>query len=204
MPRDKSENHIKIIEEAKKEFMNYGFRDASMRRIADRVGITVSGLYKHFQSKEEMFSALVENVCEELMTAYNENREIEYKNADTFSKEVLFESSEEVLWFMDFIYDNFDAFKLILCRSQGTKYENFVHELILMESESTKVYVNKLQKRGLKIKMPTDKEIHLLVTSNINAIFEPVIHDFSKEEAKGYAVLLNTFFKAGWKRIFGM
>ena len=39
MPKDKIENHEKIIAAAKKEFMIYGFKDASMRRIASDSGM---------------------------------------------------------------------------------------------------------------------------------------------------------------------
>lgn len=59
MPKDKTENHEKIISSARKEFMTYSFKDASMRRIAADAGMSASGLYKHFPSKEDMFAALV-------------------------------------------------------------------------------------------------------------------------------------------------
>ena len=59
MPRDKSQSHARIVEAAKKEFLQYGFAEASLRRIAAEAGIQVSGLYKHFANKEEMFASLV-------------------------------------------------------------------------------------------------------------------------------------------------
>lgn len=34
MPRDKTQSHNRIVEAAKKEFLEYGFTDASLRRIA--------------------------------------------------------------------------------------------------------------------------------------------------------------------------
>ena len=48
MPRDKTESHKRIIEAAKKEFLEYGYGDASLRRIAADAGKQVGGLYKHF------------------------------------------------------------------------------------------------------------------------------------------------------------
>ena len=48
-----------------------------MRRIAEACGMSASGLYKHFPSKEDLFSALVEptvegffNLQKELESAY--------------------------------------------------------------------------------------------------------------------------------------
>ena len=46
MPRDKTENHEKILAAAYDEFLEYGFNDASMRRIADACEMSASGLYK--------------------------------------------------------------------------------------------------------------------------------------------------------------
>ena len=39
MPRDKTRSHERIIEAAKKEFLEYGYADASLRRIAANAGI---------------------------------------------------------------------------------------------------------------------------------------------------------------------
>lgn len=51
MARDKAGHHEKIMAAAWKEFLTYGFADASMRRIASSAGMSVSGLYKHFAGK---------------------------------------------------------------------------------------------------------------------------------------------------------
>ena len=53
MPRDKSAHHEQIIEAAWREFMTYGFADASMRRIAAAAGMSASGLYKHFPARKK-------------------------------------------------------------------------------------------------------------------------------------------------------
>ena len=70
MARDKELHHGKIIEAAMAEFLEHGFKDASMRRIASAAGMSASGLYKHFASKEEMFSALVEPSYQGLLSFY--------------------------------------------------------------------------------------------------------------------------------------
>ena len=60
MPRDKSLSHEKIIRAAMDEFSEFGYDKASMRRIGQRCGLTAAALYRHFDSKESMFEALVE------------------------------------------------------------------------------------------------------------------------------------------------
>ena len=133
MPRDKTEAHEKIITAAVKEFMEYGFENASMRSIASEVGLTVGALYRHFPNKEEMFAALVEPTIDELMKKYREFCEQGYEVMKCGDVQQLWNESEsETKWLMCFVYDHFEAFKLLICRSQGTRFESFVHDMALL------------------------------------------------------------------------
>lgn len=204
MPRDKSENHEKIINAAYKEFMEYGFNDASMRRIAAECDMSASGLYKHFPSKEEMFAALVEPAYSGLKEMYYQKLEYQYEELKNQSAEEIWEGEEETVWVVKYIYDNFNAFKLLICRSQGTRYEDFTHELATLEEKSTIDYLKKIKDKGIEINKISKKEIHLFVTSNINAIFETVIHDFTRKEALAYAKHFDDYCIGGWKRLLGL
>ena len=82
MPRNKNDSHEKIMKAAMEEFLEYGFMDASMRRIAGKVDMTVSALYKHFPSKEDMFSALVEPVCSKFRSLYEINETEQFETED--------------------------------------------------------------------------------------------------------------------------
>ncbi len=201
MPRDKTENHEKILAAAYDEFLEYGFNDASMRRIAAACGMSASGLYKHFPSKEEMFSALVEPAYAGLKEQYFEVMDQELDSVDESFIDNLWEDNADTVWIIKYIYKHFNAFKLLVCRSQGTRYEDYVHELAVMEENSTQKYINKMKKFGINLKMIPKKEYHLFVTSNINAIFETVVHDFTEKEALSYARHLDKFSVAGWKKL---
>ena len=204
MPRDKTLSHERIVEAAKKEFMEYGFTDASLRRIAAKAGIQVGGLYKHFGSKEEMFSSLVEPTIEGLMACF---RVIENDYFDEIGKvaaESIWEDQVETVRFMEYIYDHFDEFKLIVCRSQGTKYERFTHDIAKLEEEVTIRYMNELKKSGFAVNDVDEKEFHLLVTASVEAILQAVIHDFTRDEAIHYAHTLENFYLPGWKSLFGL
>lgn len=204
MPRDKSENHEKIVKAAFKEFMTYGFNDASMRRIASECGMSASGLYKHFPSKEDMFAALVEPAYTGLKEIYYKKLNDQFEALKDKNADDIWEGDEETVWVMKFIYDNFNAFKLLICRSQGTRYENFAHDLASLEEKSTIEYLKKIKDKGIEINKISQKELHLFVTSNINAIFETVIHDFSRKDALIYAKHFDDYCVGGWKRLLGL
>ena len=205
MPRDKTEAHGKIIAAAVREFTEYGFENASMRRIASEVGLTVGALYRHFPNKEEMFAALVEPTINELMSKYREFCEQGYEVMKCGDVQQLWNESEsETKWLMSFIYDHFDVFKLLVCRSQGTRFESFVHDMALLEERSTLDYFERMKQYNMTVNELSQQEFHMLVTANVSALFEAVIHDFSREEAMHYAETLDAFFSAGWKKILGI
>ena len=202
MPRDKSAHHEQIIEAARQEFMTYGFADASMRRIAAASGMSVSGLYKHFAGKEEMFSALVEPACQGLISIYRYEADDQDQFIETVDLSAL-EAGQDARLAIAYIYDHLDAFRLIICKSQGTKYESFLHDLAVLGEETTLSFMDMLKKHGVKINEFCERELHLLVTANVNAVFQAVEHNFTRAEAMHYADTLDRFFSKGWGEFFG-
>jgi len=202
MPIDKTVNHEKIVAAAKKEFLTKGFTDASMRQIAKEAGMSASGLYKHFASKEDMFAALVEPACEGLFALFRQeaNTQEQFIGAGDLS---CWETGHDARLAVSYIYDHLDAFRLILSRSQGTKYESFLHDLAVLEEQTTLTFMKLLKSQGIKIKDFREKELHLLTTANVDAVFQTVEHDFTREEAMHYAETLDHFFSSAWREFFG-
>ncbi len=58
MPRRRWSTRDKILLEASRLFSTHGFRGASTRQIAERVGIQQPSLFKHFPSKSSMLAEL--------------------------------------------------------------------------------------------------------------------------------------------------
>ena len=114
------------------------------------------------------------------------------------------ENKDETLRVMTFMYDHLDEFKLIVLKSQGTKYESFVHELAVLEENTTWRYMEVLKEKGMPVKDIDRREFHLLVTNNIDAILQAITHGFNREEALNYAKTLDDFYMTGWRHIFGL
>jgi len=199
MPRNKAGSHERIIEAAKKEFLQRGFNGASMRRIAASAGVSASGLYKHFPSKEEIFASLVEDTKKEFERQYRERERREYANIG--DGPVARRESTDTRWAVEFIYDHLDAFRLLINKADGTLYANYLHDVAKFEEGATLAYISELRKRGEKPAEISRKELHLLVTAQVNAVFETVKHDFSREEALHYAEMLDRFFMPGWSNV---
>lgn len=202
MARDKILHHEKIISAATAEFLAHGFKDASMRRIAAAAGMSVSGLYKHFASKEEMFSALVEPSYQGLMDLYHAEESAQQQSLGRGDMSV-WEDGKDARLVLAYIYDHLDAFRLIVSKSQGTKYETFLHDLAVLEEGTTPHFMELIRAQGVELNDFRVDELHLLITTNIGAIFEAVEHNFTREDAMHYAETLDKFFGKAWKEFFG-
>ncbi len=202
MIRNKELHHERIINAAMAEFLEHGFKDASMRRIASAAGMSASGLYKHFSSKEEMFSALVEPAYQGLLSLFRQEASDQKKFVGAGDLSA-WASGKDARLAVTYIFDHLDAFRLIVCKAQGTKYESFLHDLAVLEEKMTQSFMELLREQGVRINDFDLKELHLLTTVNVNAVFQTVEHDFTLEEALHYADTLDRFFSKAWKEFFG-
>lgn len=75
----KEELRNRILTSAKKELLEKGVRDASMRSIAFHSGMTVGNLYRYFKSKDELITFIVSPALERL------NEMIQNKTHDRLS-----------------------------------------------------------------------------------------------------------------------
>ena len=98
------------------EFLYICFQGAWLGGIASRVGVTTGALYRYYTDKESLFDVLVEEPARVLEERY---RAIQKGFADQpvdAQVQTLPEVSDEgYSWMVEYIYDHFDAFKLIVC-----------------------------------------------------------------------------------------
>ena len=64
-----------VLECAKKEFLEKGYKDASLRTIAQEAGTSTGSIYTRFGDKEGLFRAIVEPVAEEMRRMFLEIQE---------------------------------------------------------------------------------------------------------------------------------
>lgn len=200
MPRDKTESHKRIIEAAKQEFLTYGYADASLRRIAAAANIQVGGLYKHFASKDALFESLVEPAIQGFYGLY---REIETAYMDEAAAKE-WENQGEAVRVMAYIYSHLDEFRLLILRSEGTRYEDFKHEAAKLEEESTLRFLDEIKANGGQVNDFDSTEFHLLSTAYVESFFQPLIHDLDREQALHYAKTLESFYTPAWKTWLGI
>lgn len=203
MPKDKTETHKRVLLSAKQEFLEQGYENASMRKIASKAGITAGGLYRHFKTKEAMFEALVEPTLKEY---YKKNEKLTNASIQKFIeldvcafRVASNNGNKEVL---DFIYSHFDEFHLAFNSSIGTKYENIRHELVILEVCGAKKLIQVMKSRNMPIRDFNDDQLHIIYSTALTPLFEIITHGYSYEKATDFLKLMEKAMNFGWEMIF--
>lgn len=197
--------HAKILESGKQLFLKKGYERTNLRELCKGAGITTGAYYRHFEDKEALFSALVEPAVQGIRKRYQTAEEecFTYISVDNMN-EVWNVSVETMVEFIDFIFDHFDEFKLLLHCSDGTKYVDFIDWMVDKEVQGTLKMYEALDAKGIEYRRPGLKELHMLNHSCYSCIFETVLHDYTKEEAIQATYTLAEFFTAGWRKVYGL
>lgn len=189
---------------AKQEFLEKGFRGASLRNIVKTAGVTTGAFYGYFSSKEALFASIVEPhataVMGKFMTAQTDFANLPKEEQPAHMGK---ESADCVNWMIDYMYDNMENFKILLCCSEGTSYENFEHSMVEIEVEYTFRYIDVLRSLGNEVPELDRQLCHMITSGMFEGIFEVIRHNMPKERAKVFVEQLQEFYIAGWTKIMG-
>lgn len=192
----------KIHEIAVAEFLEKGFRGASLREIVRKAGVTTGAFYGYYKSKEELFSALVkphadyvQNYFNSIVAKFMELPKSDWaKNMDAYSK-------NGMLHIYEYAWKHKDAFRLILTASEGTEFENFIHKIVEVEIEITHIFYQEIEKQGYTPFVFDPTMEHLIISGQFSAFFELIVHDVSFEDGVKCVQALHDFYEAGWASV---
>lgn len=195
----KSDNTIqRILACARSEFLEVGFHHASLRKIAADAGVTTGAIYRYFPDKKDLWQQVTQEV-ERVVLAYCEEMiEAAMREAAQGASYDLHTSSRNMSELYDLIYQHFDAFYLLLMRSDGSQTASFLHKIVELEEESTLAYFEHLAAYYQSDYKMDAVALHFLIEAYVAAIFEPIRHRMSKEDAIRHATSLTEYFSLGW------
>ena len=193
----------RILSCAKEEFLENGFSEASLRSIAAKAGTTTGSIYSRFQNKEGLFSAIVEPAADAIVQMFQKTQEnfhaVDADEQPKVMNEYVNNGMDEML---EFIYDNFEAFQLLLDASYGTKYHDFVERLVEIETEYTYKFMETIDFQQDPEHFITEEFIHIMTRAMFESMFEAVRHHMEKEKARKYLRMLEAYHYGGWNSIY--
>ena len=120
--KDKIRNKILAVSE--NMFYTKGFRNASMRDIANEVGISVSNLYLYYANKEAIFYGVTDGFFRYFINALETF--LDHDDKDVKTDLAISHILKKII-----ISDQM-KFVILTGKSQGTKYEGFTQHMVMM------------------------------------------------------------------------
>lgn len=194
-----------ILNTARKHFLKDGFSGASLRNIVKDAGLTTGAFYKYYPTKEALFDALTDPYIEHIYQIYDRIVEdFEKLSAKEQTSNMSDTSGNGMDQMIDYIYEHYDNFRLLLKCGDSGKFETFIHNMVDREMRSSLEYVKKMKEDGIEIPIVGESLMHMIYTGLFSSIFQIIEHDIDKEIAKRNVHKLREFNTGGWERLWNV
>ena len=194
-----------ILNTARKHFLKDGFSGASLRNIVKDAGLTTGAFYKYYPTKEALFDALTDPYIEHIYQIYDRVVEdFEKLSAKEQTSNMSDTSGDGMDQMIDYIYEHYDNFRLLLKCGDSGKFETFIHNMVDREMRSSLEYVKKMKEDGIEIPIVGESLMPMIYTGFFSSIFQIIEHDIDKETAKRNVHKLREFNTGGWERLWNV
>ena len=189
-----------IICSARREFLDHGYAEASLRVIAEKAGLTKGAIYSYFESKDTLFCELVAPALRfiENEFQYDKSCDITRKNASE-----LFESN--VQGFRNHtqaVLDNYESFNLLLFCAAGSSLQDYKERIIQRYAQNFYARLYHLTQKKNSKGFISEMFVHTLAATYISFLEELVLHEPNRTEADDYAVQMAIFVYSGIDKLF--
>ncbi|MCD4690858.1 TetR/AcrR family transcriptional regulator [bacterium] len=203
----KEEIRGRILEAARGEFVARSFTGANMRAIATRAGTSLSNVYNYFESKDELFRAVVGPTVDGLRAVVIRETSPLLQDLDEHGFKRFERQKEMMKIIVAYVDEHREDLKLVFFKSEGSSLSGFHDELI---EEHTRGHARCFQMLG---KRDSGAEraacvsrffIHNTSGFFVNAFVEMLMHDVPLKDMEMYADELVRFSYPGMRAVVGL
>ncbi len=199
-----AETKKKILDSAMAEFLDKGFMNASLRTIASNAGLTTGAMYRHFKDKDALFCALVDDAIAFATKAVMMADSAHHMDLDNLGTEEHFEEeNRHTNELLNYIFDNFDAFTLLLTKGAGSTHEHFQEEICDLYTKNCEQTFNMMFRKQISTKKIDKMTTHFIASTVINAFMEIITHKMTKKAAFQYIENIVAFTRYGMMHMIG-
>ena len=142
----------RLIESARKEFIEKGFIKAELKTICEDANVTTGAVYKRYKGKEELFGAVVEKAVVTLDSFVSERTDVDFSSmSDEEVKNTWIMNEKYILDVFRILWDIREEFVLLLEKSAGTVHENFGHDFAFRMTHAYMQYYEETKRRNYLI-----------------------------------------------------
>jgi AcrR family transcriptional regulator len=188
----------KIITAARTEFLEKGYQAASLRKIAEKAGVTVGAIQTRYKSKDELFGSLLKPFLDEVETLFQNTRVEYYADTDTDVLAGLKVSMRhESAAILHLIFDHYDEAVLLLCRSGGSGLEHCFDGIVQSKINESVLFFHKTGFAGID-----EKLLGLLIAAQFDSYRRIVAECPDRKTAERYMDALMVYYFGGWSAFF--
>lgn len=199
------ETKEKLLASAKTEFMEKGYAKASLRKICANAGVTTGALYFFFKDKEDLFRTIVEKPLHDLLDMLNTHfaEDAQLLSASDGYAYSDGDHEELVQLLICHLYANRDAFLLLLTKSQGTKFENCIDEVVEKIEKGYRVMAERMAEKtpGMQV---NSYMLHWMTHMNIDAFIHLLTHEPNEQKALSHMRRIIDYLVKGWMKLILM
>ncbi len=119
-------------------------------------------------------------------------------------KEHMEQEEQSVIEFLHYMYENFDAFTLLITKAAGSTHENFQEEICDIYTKNCKETFDWMYKQKIASKKLSPMTIHFMASTVINAYCDIILHNMTKKAAAAYIKDIMEFTRYGSMHLMGI
>lgn len=195
--RDHSLND-KITAAARAEFMEKGYTGASLRKIAEKAGVTVGAIQTRYKSKDELFVSLLEPFLGEIKALFQDTRaDYDAGIGTDFMAGLRASMEHESAAILHLIFDHYEDAMLLLCRSAGSSLEHCFDGIVQSKITESIAFFRRAGFNDID-----ETLLGLLISAQFDSYRRIVTECADRKTAEGYMASLMTYHFGGWVAFF--
>ena len=188
----------RIITAAREEFSEKGYTGASLRKIAEKAGVTVGAIQTRYRSKDELFADLLKPLLNGIETLFQSTKADYYAGVGTDILEGLKASMRhESAAILHLVFDHYEEAVLLLCRSSGSSLERYFDGIVQSKIEESITFFHKAGFTGID-----EKLLGLLIAAQFDSCRRIVSDCTDRKTAETYMDVLIVYHFGGWAALF--
>ena len=188
----------KITAAALAEFLDKGYTGASLRKIAEKAGVTVGAIQIRYQSKDELFVSLLRPLLDAIQTLFQSTKADYYTDIGTdFLVNLKTSMRHESAAILHVIFEHYDQAVLLLCRSAGCSLEHYFDGIVQRKIEESIVFFHQAGCTEMD-----EKLLGLLISAQFDSYRRIVMECSDRKTAEKYMDALMTYHFGGWTALF--
>lgn len=188
----------KITASARKEFLEKGYTGASLRKIAEKAGVTVGAIQTRYKSKDELFACLLKPFLDEIAAMFQNTKADYYAGADAdFLTGLKASMQHESSAILHLIFDHYEDAVLLLCHSFGSSLEHYFEEIVQSKIKESIAFFQMAGFTGVD-----EKLLGFLISAQFDSYYRIVVECSDYKTAERYMESLMTYHFGGWTAFF--